>query len=55
MAANRLIDRDIDSKNPRTAHRLMASGQIKPVQLMPYMLFFAGMLVLSAYQLEIGQ
>ena len=51
MAANRLIDRDIDSKNPRTAHRLMASGQIKPVQLMPYMLFFAGMLVLSAYQL----
>ena len=27
MAANRLIDRKIDSKNPRTAHRLMASGQ----------------------------
>ena len=51
MAANRLIDRKIDSKNPRTAHRLMASGQVKPIQLIPYMLFFAGMLSLGAYQL----
>ena len=51
MAANRLIDREIDAKNPRTAHRLMASGQIKPMQLVPYMMVFAAMLVISAYQL----
>ena len=51
MAANRLIDREIDAKNPRTSHRLMASGQIKPIQLAPYMLLFAGMLIVSAYQL----
>lgn len=30
MTFNRLIDRHIDKKNPRTAHRMLASGEISP-------------------------
>ena len=51
MAANRLIDRKIDSQNPRTAHRLMASGQVTPMQLFPFMILFGGMLSIAAYEL----
>jgi 4-hydroxybenzoate polyprenyltransferase len=28
MLANRIIDRDIDAKNPRTKHRVLASGEV---------------------------
>src|SRR5262245_61853947 len=30
MAFNRLVDRDIDAKNPRTATRHLPSGQLSP-------------------------
>lgn len=51
MSMNRLIDRHVDAQNPRTVHRLMASGQITPIQLAPFALLFALMLSLSAYRL----
>lgn len=51
MSMNRLIDRHVDAQNPRTAHRLMASGQITPIQLAPFALLFASMLSISAYNL----
>lgn len=42
-ALNRIIDRDIDAKNPRTAGRHLPSGQLKPRDLW---LFTAAMLIL---------
>lgn len=33
MALNRLIDRDIDARNPRTWQRLLPSGEVSPLQV----------------------
>ena len=52
MALNRLIDKDIDAKNPRTAHRLMASGGLNSRTLYPFLIFFAFLLGLCAYLLN---
>lgn len=34
MAFNQLIDRQIDARNPRTADRLLPSGEAKPLQVL---------------------
>lgn len=36
MAFNRLIDRTIDQKNPRTAHRALACGRITPRSVLTF-------------------
>lgn len=52
MAANRYFDRDIDAKNPRTARRAVASGQLSPnVMVWAIVLGFA-LLLLSAWMLN---
>ncbi len=30
MLANRIFDKDIDAKNPRTQYRVIASGEVEP-------------------------
>jgi 4-hydroxybenzoate polyprenyltransferase len=52
MAWNRLVDRKIDARNPRTKHRLMARGVLTPLQVFPYLLIFALILTASAYALN---
>lgn len=52
MAMNRLIDKDIDAKNPRTEHRLMASGKLQTKDLLPYLVFFCGLFAASCYYLN---
>ncbi len=52
MAANRYFDRDIDARNPRTARRALASGELAPsVMLWAIVLGFA-LLLLSAWMLN---
>jgi 4-hydroxybenzoate polyprenyltransferase len=48
MSANRLIDREIDALNPRTAHRLAATGKISPRRIMIYLFIFAALFILTA-------
>ncbi|MCO4782380.1 MAG: putative 4-hydroxybenzoate polyprenyltransferase [Candidatus Cloacimonetes bacterium] len=52
MAMNRWIDKDIDAKNPRTEHRLMASGKLGTKELLPYLLMFCLIFGLSCYYLN---
>ena len=52
MAANRYFDREIDAKNPRTARRAVASGELSPsVMVWAIFLGFA-LLLLSAWMLN---
>ena len=46
-ALNRLIDRDIDAKNPRTAGRHLPSGRLAPRDLRLFALLMAALLVAS--------
>lgn len=52
MSLNRLFDRHIDAKNPRTAHRLMATGEVTVKTLIPYMIFFSLGLAYCAWSLN---
>lgn len=52
MAMNRLIDKEIDAKNPRTEHRLMASGQLSTKKLVPYLILFCALFATSCYYLN---
>ena len=45
MLINRLADRDIDRRNPRTARRALASGELKPAQGWAFALASAGAFV----------
>ncbi len=40
MGLNRLLDSGIDAKNPRTSHRLMASGELGKKEVLPWLLGF---------------
>jgi predicted PurR-regulated permease PerM len=51
-ALNRLIDRDIDAKNPRTAGRHLPSGIIKHYEVLLLAGFCFGLLILAAYMLN---
>ncbi|NUL81704.1 MAG: UbiA family prenyltransferase [Armatimonadetes bacterium] len=52
MAFNRLIDRDVDAKNPRTAKRALPTGQLTAPQMSLLCIAGAGLLVLAAWQLN---
>lgn len=52
MAANRLIDRQIDAANPRTAERALPAGKIKASSVTLLLLASLGLLALSSWQLN---
>lgn len=52
MSANRLVDRFIDARNPRTAARHLPSGLLTPGQVTRAAVASAGLLFISAWQLN---
>ncbi len=52
MAANRYLDREIDSRNPRTARRALASGTIAPEIMLWACALGIALLVAAAWQLN---
>ncbi len=52
MALNRIIDQDIDAKNPRTANRHLVTGNLSNRTAYGLCAIFLGMLVLGAGQLN---
>ena len=52
MAANRLIDAEIDARNPRTAGRPTATGVVSRLQLVAYMLVSGAIFVGATSQLD---
>ncbi len=52
MAANRIIDRQIDAVNPRTQDRALPAGRLSVAQMTQWMLGSFGLLLLASYQLN---
>lgn len=52
-ALNRIIDRDIDAKNPRTAGRHLPSGKLSPRELWMFTFAMLALLVLGAAMLNL--
>lgn len=52
MSLNRLIDRHIDARNPRTASRALPQGQLSLAEVYMYVAISFGLLLLAAYQLS---
>tara|TARA_B110000438_G_scaffold302944_1_gene362398 strand:+ start:13732 stop:14583 length:852 start_codon:yes stop_codon:yes gene_type:complete len=52
MSLNRIIDRDIDAKNPRTSSRHLANGEMSLKTAWSLCALFMGMLLLGAGQLN---
>jgi 4-hydroxybenzoate polyprenyltransferase len=52
MALNRLIDREIDSRNPRTAGRALPRGLLSAREMTGYAVLSAMVLALAAWQLN---
>ena len=52
MAANRLLDAEIDRRNPRTADRALAGGIIGKPEVVGYMAISAVVFVAAAWQLD---
>lgn len=52
MALNRIIDRDIDAANPRTANRHLVSGSMSMKTAYMLCILFVSMLIIGAWQLN---
>ena len=52
MSLNRIIDRDVDAANPRTANRHLVSGDMSMQTAWTLSAIFLGMLLLGAWQLN---
>ena len=52
MAANRLIDARIDAKNPRTARRALATGELPPATMVWAIAIGLAALVIAAFELN---
>ena len=52
MAANRILDAEIDRRNPRTADRALARGIIGKPEVIGYMIVSAIVFVVAAWQLD---
>ncbi|MEW6663425.1 MAG: UbiA-like polyprenyltransferase [Bacillota bacterium] len=52
MSLNRLIDRHIDARNPRTASRALPQGQLSVGEVYLYVVISFGLLLLASYQLS---
>lgn len=51
-ALNRLIDEEIDKRNPRTATRPLSQGRVKRAELIAFTAAMLGLLVVSAFMLN---
>lgn len=51
-ALNRWVDKDIDKKNPRTAHRHMPRGIVKGYEVFGITIFCFAIFILAAYKLN---
>src|SRR5436305_876438 len=52
MAFNRLVDREIDARNPRTAMRALPAGRLSPAFVGAFVAVSAALLVLAAWELN---
>lgn len=52
MAANRLFDREIDARNPRTARRAVATGALSPASMIWAIVAGLGVLLWAAWMLN---
>jgi 4-hydroxybenzoate polyprenyltransferase len=52
MALNRLIDAQLDARNPRTAGRELPSGRLRPWQVVAFALGALALFLLAVYQLD---
>lgn len=52
MAFNRLVDRKIDSKNPRTAQRALPAGEVSPAFVSVFIVASIGVFFLAAWRLN---
>jgi 4-hydroxybenzoate polyprenyltransferase len=52
MAFNRLVDADIDGKNPRTATRHIPAGVLSRLQVKLFLLFSTALFLLAAWELN---
>ncbi len=53
MALNRVIDAEIDKKNPRTANRAIPAGRIKKISTIILAILAFGLLILAAWNLPL--
>lgn len=51
-ALNRIVDKDIDKKNPRTANRHMPKGLVKDYEALGIVLFCFSIFIIAAYKLN---
>ncbi|WP_432663786.1 UbiA-like polyprenyltransferase [Wukongibacter baidiensis] len=51
-ALNRLVDKEIDKKNPRTANRHMPRGVVKDIEVWGITIFCFSIFILAAYKLN---
>lgn len=52
MAFNRLVDRDYDAQNPRTAKRALPAGLLTVPQVAAFTIIAAALLIFAAYELN---
>lgn len=52
MTFNRIVDRDIDAKNPRTANRELPSGKLSPGFAWAFLYVAIGVFLLASYSLN---
>jgi 4-hydroxybenzoate polyprenyltransferase len=52
MSFNRVIDAEIDAKNPRTSDRLIPKGEVKPATVWLTAVIFSIILIISSYKLN---
>jgi len=52
MATNRLLDAEIDARNPRTKERALPSGKLKKTEMLAFILLSYALFIFSAYQLN---
>ena len=52
MATNRLLDAEIDARNPRTANRALPSGKLKKSEMLAFIIASYALFIFSAYKLN---
>jgi len=51
MGMNRLVDKEIDARNPRTCRRALPTGLLAEVEMLAFIVFSFGIFLLALYQL----
>src|SRR5213596_2274518 len=52
MGRNRLIDAELDARNPRTASRELPAGLLSPVQVLLFCLAALGLFLIAVFELS---